>query len=149
MCVIWNWNVLRQPIASDILISWCHSNACVSNSYSGWPLPGSCIYCTTANYPDRCNSTLLLLLLLLILRSGIQKAFSWFCDFIYMSFQYAQWRCNPNNYLIIVCRTGVPCSDRLVDEQSDDAVRLADSQCWTSAFRRASSSAISVSLDES
>lgn len=52
-------------------------------------------------------------------------------------------------YLMPVWRTGVPCNDRLADEQSDDAVKLADSQCCTNAFRRASSSAISVSLDES
>lgn len=43
---------------------------------------------------------------------------------------------------------GVDCSDRLAEEHRE-AVRLADSQCWTSAFRRASSKAISVSLVES
>lgn len=51
-------------------------------------------------------------------------------------------------YLSCICRTGVPCNERLADEHID-AVRLADSQCCTSALRRASSSAISVSLDES
>lgn len=51
-------------------------------------------------------------------------------------------------HLIGACRTGVPCKERLADEHKD-AVRLADSQCWTSELRRASSKAISVSLDES
>lgn len=53
-----------------------------------------------------------------------------------------------HTYLSGTCRTGVPCRDRLVEEHID-VVRLADSQCCTSAFRRASSSACSVSLLES
>lgn len=47
------------------------------------------------------------------------------------------------NYLI-----GVDCRDLLAEEHME-AVMLADSQCWTSAFKRASSNAISVSLVES
>lgn len=43
---------------------------------------------------------------------------------------------------------GVDCRDRLAEEHIE-ADMLADSQCWTSAFRRASSKAISVSLVES
>ena len=49
---------------------------------------------------------------------------------------------------IASCRTGVVCSDLLAEEHID-AVILADSQCCTSAFRRASSNAISVSRVES
>lgn len=51
-------------------------------------------------------------------------------------------------YRVCACLTGVPCNDRLVEEHID-AVKLADSQCCTNAFNRASSKAISVSLDES
>lgn len=51
-------------------------------------------------------------------------------------------------YLSGACRTGVFCSDRLVDEHID-ADKLALSQCCTSELRRASSIAISVSLLES
>lgn len=51
-------------------------------------------------------------------------------------------------YFSGACRTGVFCSDRLVDEHID-ADKLALSQCCTSELRRASSIAISVSLLES